>query len=349
MKKTILAATLAVGALTAGAYTVVTERMTVHHSDGTATTYTLADVDRVSFDATYEELGLRVAIPGMEESRYEVVHTVFGQQNATTTQFAFGELAAVEEPADITGGEYGVLVSMPNDLLGQGEVTLGTGSQAQVTLYTYVDGKVGVTRADVTEGSIKGAVNGTDVTFTLSATFADGTELFADYSGPVTMVTSLADLNPTDEYTGIMTHYNPDGSVASETPVTALRVGDGDGMDRGFKVFTWEGYPLVTGNPQLKIKPEYIGSRVKFNQTASNSIRFGWGSTFQNISGPNTMGYRRGTKAVAFVKQEEDGQWSCLVDVTDSWVSYDFGDDDYTGETKGTGQRIVISYRGAAK
>lgn len=350
MKKTLFTLVALLSLTWASAYEIITETVKITGTDGKVTEFNVNAVSSIDFLTSSESVTLRVATPNAETFNSSTLSALFSKTDAGVNVACTDASSTTVE--GLEQGHYRVDFNIPSALLSQAQKGLALPAEGvDVALGTYspeTHDRVAETKT-VSSGKLTATVTDSNITFTLLCTFADGTDLIADFQGQATKVDDLS--APKEEYTNTVTYYNADGTVIRQGDISQVIVDQGSGMTMNRKVFTFKAFDMVTGDPQFVVNEARYGQRYAFTELPSAyppEARFQWAAASYRsaLSSANTMGYSTPINSYFEIHHDADGTYRIKIKVYMRYVSYNYGDDDYESSAKGDGSYVEILYKG---
>lgn len=326
-------------ALSALAYTEITEKMKVTLTNGDIVEYDVADVQKADFESITTVIGFSVTLPEQDPFITESVPTLYRvlpDADGKGTGFAFGGLAS-ESIDELTQQPFAIQINVAPTVLYAGNVDLSQGSVA-VVLYSYADGIVAEKWTSVSEGTLTTSRDTkNNITLTLNATMGEnGPKIFASFKGRATDVETFDMLDPATVYTDELVYFNNDGVQFFQSPITGVTKST---PASGFIRYTFE-FAKETQKCLIEIKPELLNKDVDLPTAPENTVNFQYGSI--QVSGPNNE-YRNTAKIGKLsVVENEDGTVTFNADITNKY-STSWNPDG------GSPERVVLNYTGAVK
>ena len=227
MKKALLSAAAAICAATLTA-AIEEEMMIIRLANGNTVEYPVESVSSVRFEVREIRQDFMVTFPGADPIVTPIINPIFRVVPTETGQpvaFGFGTVETAENPADITAGEFGVLMSVSPSKVYTGTIDLAAEkSSYSLQLLQYEDGEVKTRWIDVTSGEIttsRNIKNG-QVSIAIDAIFDDGTSLRVECSGRPSDVTSIDAMIPEHQFSNEAFYYNSDEKLVGNPTVESV-------------------------------------------------------------------------------------------------------------------------------
>lgn len=208
------------------------EVLVVKLTDGTESTFTLTDVDNVSFNTRRVPRDFVLTTKSGNEFIHPSIDVMFREASTETggaVRFGFGTYSGATTPAELPQGTYGVLLSLsPAKAVDGATVDFAEErSSYSLTLVTYDgNGNMAEQNDKVESGNLTFAQNRktgvANVVFT--ATFRDGTTIDVDFAGRFTPTTQLDDMLPAISYGNELYYYNGDGDLISHLDFASVKI-----------------------------------------------------------------------------------------------------------------------------
>lgn len=362
MKKALLSAAAAICAATLTA-AIEEEMMIIRLANGNTVEYPVESVSSVRFEVREIRQDFMVTFPGADPIVTPIINPIFRVVPTETGQpvaFGFGTVETAENPADITAGEFGVLMSVSPSKVYTGTIDLAAEkSSYSLQLLQYEDGEVKTRWIDVTSGEIttsRNIKNG-QVSIAIDAIFDDGTSLRVECSGRPSDVTSIDAMIPEHQISNEAFYYNSDEKLVGNPTVESVsKVSKKISSLGGNAVeFTFDfgdsGYVAGESFGTISILEDFIAAHPEggdFNLTdhLGLSIMFGHIQLFSiPESNPNYQYMTNVDNGTLSFSVDADGTYHFHLDVLNYYTipSHSTGNDD---PRKGTNEHIILHYDG---